>query len=181
MTGSGLGRRLIWLLGMTIALSFVCSMSLILTSEELEPDQRQSVAQAVAVLEQEGFSKEAFMLRNVASYRGTDNWWNAYVGHHEAYAATNFPFEVVTLYAPFFDATVDDTERAVILLHESHHLFGLGEDTALEAVWREKQRLGWTADHYSGTKVWRNTKEWTTQSVPTLFHCGSNGRSDCVE
>ena len=43
---------------------------------------------------------------------------------------------------------MDDTERAAILLHESYHLFGSGEATALEGVWRDKQRLGWTADKY---------------------------------
>ena len=176
-----LGRRLRWLLGMTVALLFVGSGSLLLTSDELGSNQRQSVAQAIALLQQHGFSKEAFVLRNLAHYRGTDNWWNSYVGHHEAYAATNFPFEVVTLYAPFFIATVDDTERAVILLHESHHLFGFGEETALEGVWREKQRLGWTRDRYSATKVWKNTREWTTLNVPSLFQCGVDGHSDCLQ
>jgi hypothetical protein len=177
----GLRRRLVWLSAVTIVLSLICTVSLLLTSDGLELDQSQSVANAIALLEQKGFSKEAFALRHLASYRRTDNWWNSYVGHREAYAATNFPFEMVTLYAPFFEAAVDDTERAAILLHESHHLFGLGEETALEDVWREKQRLGWTADQYSGTKVWRNTREWTATSVPKLFRCGSDGQSDCVE
>jgi hypothetical protein len=50
-------------------------------------------------------------VRTVVSYRRTDNWWNQYVGHHAAYAATNFPFGVVTLYPAFFRYAVDDTER----------------------------------------------------------------------
>jgi hypothetical protein len=156
-------------------------MSLLLTSDALGSNQQLSVTRAIALLKQRGFSKEAFVLGNLVNYRVTDNWWNSYVGHHEAYAATNFPFEVVTLYAPFFDAAVDDTERAVILLHESHHLIGRGEEAALEGVWHVKQRLGWTADQYGRTKVWRNTREWTMSSVPTLFHCGSDGHSDCVQ
>jgi hypothetical protein len=47
-----------------------------------------------------------------------------YVGHQTAYAATNFPFAVVTLYPTFFKYAVDDIERATILLHESYHLLG---------------------------------------------------------
>jgi hypothetical protein len=88
--------------------------------------------------------------------------------------------EIVTLYPAFFDVAVDDTERAVILLHESHHLLGFGEEATLERVWREKQRLGWTEDKYGETKVWKNVREWTESGVPTLFQCGSDGHSDCV-
>ena len=121
------------------------------------------------------------MLGKLVNYRSTDNWWNAYVGHQDAYAASNFPFEVVTLYPEFFKFPVDDIERAVILLHESYHLFGAGEEAALRGVWLEKERLGWTAEGYNGTKVWKNTREWTTGSVPGLFECGPDGRSDCLE
>jgi hypothetical protein len=102
-------------------------------------------------------------------------------GHKEAYAATNFPFEIVTLYSEFFDVATDDTERAAILLHEAHHLLGSGEEQALESTWRERGRLGWTADAYSGSKVWKNTRELTQNYVPKLFQCGSDQRSDCME
>ena len=44
------------------------------------------------------------------------------------------------------ETSAGDVERAVSLLHESHHLSGADEPTALEAVWREKARLGWTTD-----------------------------------
>ena len=75
---------------------------------------------------------------------------------------------------------LDDTERAVILLHEGHHLFGDGEEAALRRVWLEKQRLGWSADKYGQSKVWKNTREWTEESVPGLFKCGTDGHADCL-
>ena len=136
---------------------------------------------AIVVLEQAGFSREAFTLGHVVSYRRTDNWWNWHVGHQTTYAATNFPFGVVTLYPAFFKFPVDDTERATILLHESHHVFGESEEAALQRVWFEKRRLGWTAPQYSHTRVWKNTREWTLTAVPKLFTCGDDRRSDCLE
>jgi hypothetical protein len=175
-----ISRRAIWVLGTTLLLLFICYMSLLLTSEELGYEQRQTIKSSIAILQQRGFNREAFVLSNLVQYRDTDNWWNRYVGHHDAYAATNFPFEIVTVYPEFFTAAVDDTERAAILLHESYHLFGSGEAAALEGVWRSKQRLGWTADKYSQTKVWNNTRELTATGVPKLFACGSDGHSDCI-
>jgi hypothetical protein len=138
------------------------------------------VMRSIALLEQAGFAKEVLMLRHFANYRATDNWWNVYLGHPDAYAATNFPLGVVTLYPPFFTAAVDDTERAAILLHEAQHLLGAGEETALDIVWRGKQRLGWTAAEYGQTRVWRNTREWTASGVPALFQCGASRDRDCV-
>jgi hypothetical protein len=139
------------------------------------------VARATRLIEAAGFSREAFVLARFANYRSTDHWWNRYVGHQSAYAATNFPFGIVTLYPPFFRVAADDTERAAILLHEAYHLLGAGEKTALRGVWFEKQRLGWTADQYSQTRVWKNTREWTAGSVPALFRCGADKQSDCFE
>lgn len=156
-------------------------MSLLLTAEELGFEQRQAVKQAIAVLQQKGFAKEAFVLGNLVEYRSTDNWWNKSVGHHSAYAATNFPFEVMTLYPEFFNTAVAVTDRAAILLHESIHLYGAGEEAALEGVWRDKQRLGWTGDKYGQTKVWNNTRELTATSLPKLFQCGTDGHSDCIQ
>jgi hypothetical protein len=165
---------------MTLALVLAGFMSLLVTSRGLDDDERQAVADATTVIEKAGFSKEAFVLGNLVRYRGTDNWWNQYIGHQSAYAATNFPFEVVTLYPAFFELAVDDTERAAILLHESYHLFGAGEEAALQRAWLEKARLGWTADEYSQSRVWKNTREWTAGSVPGLFTCGTDAHSDCV-
>ena len=166
---------------MTLVLLFTFYMSLLLTSEDLQYDRRQTVKAAIAIVQQKGFARQAFVLNNLVKYRSTDNWWNVYVGHRDAYAATNFPFEVVTLYPDFFETAVDDTERAAILLHESYHLFGSGEATALEGAWRDKQRLGWTADKYKQTKVWRNTRELTEAGVPKLFTCGTDEHSDCLQ
>src|SRR5688572_22643720 len=158
----GIGRRLIWIFGTTLILLFAWYLSLLASSNHLGYDRRKTVDDAVMVLEQKGYGKESFVLRNLVAYRDTDNWWNNSIGHHEAYAATNFPFEIVTLYPQFFEKTVDDNERAAILLHEACHLFGLGEDASLERVWRDKQRLGWTAEKYGRiSEAWNNTRQLT--------------------
>ncbi len=175
------GRRVRWLVGVTIVLIFIWSRSLLLTSDAIDAGQRQTVMQAITLVEHAGFARETLMLRHFANFRATDNWWNLYLGHHEAYAATNFPLGVVTLYPPFFAVAVDDTERASILLHEAQHLLGAGEETALEHVWRAKQRLGWTMDRYGQTKVWKNAREWTASAVPSLFQCGADRVADCIE
>jgi len=177
----GFGRRVLWIAGATAMLLVIGFVSLLVTSAPLDADERQIVTDATAILERSGFSREAFFLRNIVIYRSTDNWWNQYVGHASAYAATNFPFEVVTLYSPFFKVAVDDTERAAILLHEAFHLFGGGEETALRGAWIAKRRLGWVEDQYNQTRVWKNTREWTAASVPGLFQCGMDSRSDCVQ
>jgi hypothetical protein len=178
----GIVRRLIWILSTTLILLFAWYLSLLASSHRLGFDRRKVVENAVMVLEQKGFGKEAFVLRNLVTYRDTDNWWNRSVGHHDAYAATNFPFEIVTLYPEFFEKTVDDTERAAILLHEASHLFGSGEKSALEQVWHDKQQLGWTAEKYGSiSEVWKNTRRLTVSHVPKLFICGSDGQSDCFQ
>ena len=162
---SAVARRLLWLAGVIALIVFAWSRSLLLTSEPITPEQRLVVMQALAVLADAGFSREVVMLRHFANYRSTDNWWNRYQGHQQAYAATNFPLGVVTLYGPFFTVAVDDTERAAILLHEAQHLLGAGEEETLQRVWGEKDRIGWTADKYGSTKVWKNTKEWTESAA----------------
>jgi len=176
----GIGRRLLWLIGVTVALVFLWSRSLLLTSEAIDDHQQQIVLRAVSLLDRSGFSREVLVLRHFANYRSTDNWWNLYLGHPGAYAATNFPLGVVTLYPAFFTTATDDTERAAILLHEAQHLLGSGEEAALDRVWRDKQRLGWTVADYGQTRVWRNTREWTLTAVPALFRCGADHQSDCV-
>jgi hypothetical protein len=164
---------------MVLTILVICYSSLRLTSDTPNFDQRQEIAKAISIIDSKGFTKESFILGYLTSFRTTDNWWNIQTGHHEAYAATNFPFELVTLYPEFFDVATDDTERAAILLHEAQHLMGSGEIAALDATWREKRKLGWTADRYSDTKVWRNTLELTQNNLPQLFKCGSDQRSDC--
>ena len=177
----GFVRSLLWITGTTVAIVVLAFISLLITSAGLTYEQERLVTEAITVVDQGGFEREAGMLRNVVFYRSSDNWWNKHVGHQNAYAATNFPFAVVTLYPAFFRYPVDATERAAILLHESHHVFGADERTALQRVWLDKRRLGWTAQQYSRTRVWRHTKEWTTGAIPVLFQCGDDQQSDCVE
>jgi hypothetical protein len=172
-------KRLTWIVGATFIALLTCYFSLLISSDGLQPEQREQVQKAIAVLEQHGFNREAFILKHLTVFRGTDNWWNRYVGHHDAYAATNFPFEVVTLYPDFFSVPVDDTERAAVLLHESSHLTGSGEETALGSAWRNKRQLGWTVDRYKQTRVWDATEQLTKAQFPYMFKCGTDGQSDC--
>jgi uncharacterized membrane protein len=174
-------RRAAAVLCMTLALLVGLHASLLWTSEAATMEQRIKVRRAVDLIEQSGFGREAFLLKHATNFRTSDNWWNAYMGHGEAYAATNFPFEVVTLYPEFFQYPTDDVERAVILLHEARHLSGAGEEEAFAGVWRDKARLGWTREKYGQTRVWKNVGEFTRRYAPKLFACGQDGRQDCYE
>jgi hypothetical protein len=179
--GRSFGRWVLWVLGVVITILTTAYASLLLTSEPLTADERVVVTEAIRVLDKTGFSSEASALRRFVSYRRTDNWWNRYVGHPTAYAATNFPFAVITIYPSFFKYPVDEIERASILLHESYHLFGDDEKFALQRVWLAKDRLGWTSIRYGHTRVWKNTREWTVAEIPSMFTCGDDGSSDCLE
>jgi hypothetical protein len=177
----GLLTRVAWVLTVTCAVVVAWHGSLLLTSDAATMSQRLQVRGAVELMGESGFTREAFLLRRLTCFRTTDNWWNRWLGHGEAYAATNFPFEIVTLYPEFFKYPADDAERAVILLHEARHLAGAGEREAFASVWRDKARLGWTRDKYSHTRVWKNVAEFTRRYAPELFTCGRDGKQDCVE
>lgn len=175
-------RRIIWVASTTLVVLFAWYISLLASSDPLGEERQKTVEKGVAILDQNGFRREAFVLRNLVTYRQTDNWWNRYIGHHDAYAATNFPFEIVTLYPQFFEKTVDDNERAAILLHEACHLFGAGEDSALKQVWLDKQRLGWTSEKYGSiSEAWNHTKQLTRNRFPQFFNCGPAEQPDCFE
>ncbi|MET0649582.1 MAG: hypothetical protein ABW208_23470 [Pyrinomonadaceae bacterium] len=174
-------RRALTVLGVTFVLLVGCYASLLFTSAAATDDERAEVDRALKLIERGGFAHDAFLLRRLTSFRTTDNWWNRYVGHGEAYAATNFPFEVVTLYPEFFRYPVDDVERAVILLHEARHLSGANEEEACASVWRDKARLGWTREEYGHTRVWHNVSDLSRRYAPRLFDCGADGRQDCFE
>ena len=154
--------------------------SLTNTSDPLRAEQRQAVERAITILHQRGFAAEASLLRRVTTFRATDHWWNRQWGHPPAYAATNFPFEVMTLYPEFFTKSADDTERAAILLHESYHLRGAGEEKAHAEVWKVKDKLGYTTDKYGKTRVWSNMRDDTMTYAPQLFACGASGQEDCT-
>jgi hypothetical protein len=172
-------KRVAWIVGATMILLIIFYLSLLFTADSLQTAQRDQVQRSIAILEQKGFRTEAFVLRRLASYRTSDNWLNAYVGHRDAYAATNFPFEVVTLYSDFFSFPVDDTERAAVLLHEARHLLGDDEDEALELTWKNKRQLGWTEDKYGQTRVWDATEDLTRPRFAYMFSCGADGQTDC--
>ena len=180
-SGRTFGQWVLWIFGVVVIILTTAYASLLLTSEPVTSHERQVLMEAIQVLDGTGFSREASALRRVASFRRTDNWWNRYVGHPTAYAATNFPFAVITIYPTFFKYPVDDIERATILLHESYHLFGDDEKFALHRVWLAKDRLGWTSLRYGHTRVWKNTREWTLAEIPSMFTCGEDGQSDCLE
>lgn len=182
-TGASLGGRFLkraLVVGGIVVLFLVAAyVSLRVTSEPVNAEQRELIDRAILLLDERGFTDSTRLLR-LATYRSTDNWWNRYMGHREAYAAVNFPFQVVTLYPDFFAHPTDDTERAVVLLHEAYHLAGSGEEQAFAGVWRDKQRLGWTEEKYGRTRVWRSVREFTALHAPALFRCGEDGRSDCL-
>ncbi len=156
-------------------------LSLIGSAKSLTYDDKQTVKRSIAILREKGFGGEVFYLENLAAFRGSDNWLNASVAKENAYAATNFPFEIVTLYPDFFSYPVDDTERAAILLHEAKHLAGGDEHEAYEFVWKHRAQLGYTIHKYSGSPVWQNIRKQTKDNVPEMFVCSELAYFDCTE
>lgn len=156
-------------------------VSLLATSKPLNSSQEETVSRAIGILEKAGFGDEVFLLETVTSYRSDDNWLNASTEKENAFAATNYPFEIMTLYPDFFERTKDDTERAAILLHEAKHLQGFGEMEAYKFVWENRQRLGWESDTYGKSAVWKSVRRQTREYVPTMFVCNFNEYRDCTE
>lgn len=156
-------------------------LSMIFTSVSLKHEEKRQIQIAVEVLERKGFSQEVFLLRHLTSFRGNDNWLNASTKFENAYAATNFPFEIMTVYQDFFVYPADDTERAAILLHEAQHLKGADEKEAYEYVWRSRKTLGWTRETHGNSIVWQNIKRQTREFAPNLFVCEWNAENDCTE
>ena len=156
-------------------------LSMIFTSSPLKPEEKQKIQSAIRILDEKGFASEVFLLKRLTNYRGNDNWLNASTKFENAYAATNFPFEIMTVYPDFFTFTTDDTERAAILLHEAQHLKGADEKEAYEFVWRNRKNLGWTKDNYGNSIIWRNVRKQTQEYAPNLFVCDWNEARDCTE
>ncbi len=156
-------------------------LSLIISANSLDISQKTTVRAALSMLRIKGFDREAALLDHFTIYRSNDNWLNASVAKENAYAATNFPFEIMTLYPDFFTYPLDDIERAAILLHESRHLAGKNEHDAYEFVWKNRKQLGWTKDKYAGSPVWQNVRKQTRENAPELFICDSNDFQDCTE
>ncbi len=156
-------------------------LSLLYTSKSLSYDEKQIVQKAITVLDEKGFSREVFLLNHLTSFRGNDNWLNASTKFENAYAATNFPIEIMTIYPEFFTDTLDDTERAAILLHEAQHLKGADEKEAYQFVWQNRKILGWTKETYDRSVVWTNVRVQTKEFAPNLFVCNWNETGDCTE
>src|SRR5215218_2105523 len=145
--------------------------SLVLSADSPDRDQHLRVQAAIRILELRGFANEVVLLKYFTVFRSNDNWLNASVEKENAYAATNFPLEIITVYPDFFTYPVDDTERAAILLHEAKHLESKDEKEAYEFVWRNRKRLGWAADTYRTSLVRRETRKLTKEYAPALFVC----------
>jgi hypothetical protein len=155
--------------------------SLVYSAAPLTADQRNTVNSAIDLLEAKGFSDEVFLLRNAAAFRSNDNWLNASVEKENAYAATNFPFGIVTLYPEFFERTSSNVERAAILLHETKHIQGDDEKAAYEYIWRNRKKLGWDGPEFNGTEMWINVRKQTAEYSPNLFICELNVANDCTD
>ncbi|MEO7539829.1 MAG: hypothetical protein ABIV21_07365 [Pyrinomonadaceae bacterium] len=179
--GSALATRALVCMAVCIALILGFYLSMIASAKSLTIDDKSTVRRAINVLGERGFADEVFLLENLTTFRADDNWLNASVAKENAYAATNFPFEIITLYPDFFTYPVDDTERATILLHEARHLRGQNEADAYRFVWENRKRLGWTQGQYSESPVWQNVRKQTRENVPDLFLCDTNVLGDCDE
>jgi hypothetical protein len=156
-------------------------LSLISTSALLPPHERAAVERAIDLLHERGFETEAFVLRNTATFRKTDHWLNLLVEKENAFAATNFPFQIVTIYPDFYGRAEDDTERAMILLHEARHLMGMNEADAHLYVWQQRERLGWTQLSHGSTETYVTVEQQTREHVPELFTCEDRNWNDCTE
>lgn len=159
----------------------VFHLSLVATSTPLSPDERATVDRAIDLLVEKGFTTEASVLRNTATFRRTDHWLNRISGKENAFAATNFPFQIVTTYEDFFSRASDDTERAMVLLHEARHLMAADEAEAQKYVWRNRRKLGWTQLTHGTTETFITVQQQTREQVPTLFTCSNRNWNDCTE
>jgi hypothetical protein len=174
-------KRAIVCLAMIVFVLVGFYVSLVFSAKSLSYEEKEKVQKAIDLLEEKGYSQEAFMLNYLTVFRGSDNWLNASVEKENAYAATNFPFEIITIYPDFFNKTNDDLERAAILLHEAKHLKGADEKDAYEYVWRNRKQLGWTKEQYGNTKLWQAVRKQTKEYAPNLFTCELGEMGDCTD
>lgn len=178
---SALFKRFAVLVAVSVFTLFGFYFSLLVSANKLTYDEKKTVERAISLLENKGFSDEVFLLKYLAAFRSNDNWLNASVEKENAYAATNFPFEIMTIYPDFFEFTADETERAAILLHEAKHLQGADEKEAYEFVWKHRKQLGWTKENYANSIIWGNVRKQTKEYAPHLFVCETSDYADCTE
>ena len=156
-------------------------LSMVATAAPLYFEEEHAVERAIGLLKAKGFEKEAFLLEHTVTFRSTDNWLNRLAVKEDAFAATNLPFQIVTLYPDFYTRPSDDTERAMILLHEAQHLLGKDEASAYAYVWQNRARLGWTQLAYGTTETYVTIEQQTRENAPELFNCPSKVWNDCTE
>ena len=179
--GAKILKRGVVCLAVCLAVVFCFYLSLLATSKSLAYDEKQTVRRAIDILEAKGYDREVFLLRHLTNFRADDNWLNASTRDENAYAATNFPFEIITIYPEFFTVPQDDAERAMILLHEAQHLKGADEKEAYEFVWRSRKNLGWTRETHGSSKIYLNVEKQTREFAPALFRCDWVKSGDCTE
>lgn len=155
--------------------------SLLITSLPLAPYQAEQVDRAISLLESSGFDREAFVLRNASIKRSSDNWLNSITEKENAFAATNMPFGILTIYPDFYSRTKDDSERAMILLHEARHMLGGNENDAYSFVWKNRSRLGWTQRTHGAGEVYTTVELQTRANAPEIFNCPEKLWNDCTE
>ena len=181
---SGVKKLLLRVVGLFAAVFialFGFYVTLLVSAKRPEYAEKQLIDKAVQTLDDRGFSRDVFPLRYLTAYRATDNWLNATTREENAYAATNFPFEIMTIYPEFYKYPIDDVERAAVLLHESQHLRGADEKEAYEYVWRNRKKLGWTREVYGTSEMWLNVRKQTREFAPNLFVCDGKVYNDCTE
>lgn len=168
---------------MTAAVLAVVAMylSLLTTSLPPAPQDRPKIDSAIELLKSKGFEQEAFLLKRTVTFRSTDHWLNSLIRDENAYASTNFPFHIITLYGDFYTKTVDDTERAMVLLHEARHLLGENENEAYAYVWRNRHQLGWTLETHGTTPSYVSIEQITREIAPEVFNCPDKMWMDCTE
>src|SRR6185503_6156252 len=71
--GRTLLKRVLWVVSVTIVILVAFYASLLFTSDGLQAEQRQKVQAAIAILQQQGFSREAFVLNFLTTFRSSDN------------------------------------------------------------------------------------------------------------
>ncbi len=179
--GSKLVRRAMMCGFIAVAAVAGFYISMVLSAKGMSYEEKKTIAASIEMLEAKGFTDEAFLLKRFAVFRSEDNWLNASVAKENAFAATNFPFGIVTVYPDFFTYPADDVERAAILLHEAKHMQGADEKAAYEFVWRNRKTIGWTTEAYSTSIVWSEVRKQTRDYAPGLFVCDVNKSSDCTE
>lgn len=178
--------RAVLVRGLSYVAIVVCILSifhssLLISSRALSAREKDLVDRPIAILESRGFSREVLLLRHFTVYRSTDNWLNSLVQKDRAYAATNFPLNIVTLYPDYFEKTIDDSERAMVLLHEVRHLQGGDEHDAYKFAWQQRARLDWTLLTHGTSETYISTEQSTREAAPELFTCPERLSFDCTE